>query len=131
MKWRACVWIRRSRNCLPIIRAANCKPGSKRGGSRSTATLKAKDKLDGGEEITLDAEAEVVMSLKPEDIPLDIVYEDESLLIVNKPAGLVVHPAVGNWHGTLLNALLNHDPISKPCPEPASCIGSTRKPAAL
>lgn len=72
-------------------------------------TLKAKDKLDGGEEITLDAEPEVVVTSEAEDIPLDIVYEDESLLIVNKPAGLVVHPAAGNWHGTLLNALLNHD----------------------
>jgi 23S rRNA pseudouridine1911/1915/1917 synthase len=72
-------------------------------------TLKAKDKLEGGEEITLEAEPEVVIVSEAEDIPLDIVYEDESLLVVNKPAGLVVHPAAGNWHGTLLNALLNHD----------------------
>ncbi|MGR8980968.1 MAG: 23S rRNA pseudouridine(1911/1915/1917) synthase RluD [Gammaproteobacteria bacterium] len=72
-------------------------------------TLKAKDKLEGGEEITLDAEPEAVVLAEPEDIALDIVYEDESLLIVNKPAGLVVHPAAGNWHGTLLNALLHHD----------------------
>ena len=71
--------------------------------------LSPKAKLDGGEEITLDAEAETVIESAPEPIPLDIVFEDESLLIVNKPAGLVVHPAVGNWHGTLLNALLNHD----------------------
>jgi 23S rRNA pseudouridine1911/1915/1917 synthase len=72
--------------------------------------LKPKDKLDGGELITLDAEAEVVITAEPEAIPLEIIFEDESLLIVNKPAGLVVHPAVGNWNGTLLNALLNHDP---------------------
>lgn len=71
--------------------------------------LKAKDKLDGGEIITLDAEPEIVVISEAEEIPLDIKYEDESLLIVNKPAGLVVHPAVGNWSGTLLNALLNHD----------------------
>jgi 23S rRNA pseudouridine1911/1915/1917 synthase len=71
--------------------------------------LKVKDKVDGGEIITLDAEAEVVIHADPEPIPLDIVFEDESLLIVNKPAGLVVHPAVGNWNGTLLNALLHHD----------------------
>ena len=71
--------------------------------------LSPKAKLDGGEEITLDAEAETVIESAPENIPLDIVFEDDSLLIVNKPAGLVVHPAVGNWHGTLLNALLNHD----------------------
>lgn len=71
---------------------------------------KGRDKLDGGEEIELDAEAEQVVEYDPEDIPLDIFYEDESLLIVNKPAGLVVHPAVGNWTGTLVNALLNHAP---------------------
>ncbi len=73
-------------------------------------TLKPRDKLEGGEVITLDAEAEVVVTSEAEAIPLDIVFEDESILIVNKPAGLVVHPAVGNWNGTLLNALLNHDP---------------------
>ncbi len=72
-------------------------------------SLKAKDKLEGGEEITLDAEPEVVITCEAEEIPLDIVFEDDSLLIVNKPAGLVVHPAVGNWNGTLVNALLNHD----------------------
>jgi len=71
--------------------------------------LKIKDKVDGGEVITLDAEPEVVIHAEPEPIPLDIVFEDDSLLIVNKPAGLVVHPAVGNWNGTLLNALLHHD----------------------
>lgn len=71
--------------------------------------LSPKAKLDGGEEITLDAEAEIVIESTPEPIPLNIVFEDDSLLIVNKPAGLVVHPAIGNWHGTLLNALLNHD----------------------
>ncbi|MSP27917.1 MAG: 23S rRNA pseudouridine(1911/1915/1917) synthase RluD [Methylococcales bacterium] len=71
--------------------------------------LKVRDKVDGGEIITLDAEAEVVIHAEPEKIPLDIVFEDESLLIVFKPAGLVVHPAVGNWNGTLMNALLNHD----------------------
>ena len=45
-----------------------------------------------------------------EDIALDIVYEDDSLLVVNKPAGLVVHPGSGNWEGTMLNALLHHAP---------------------
>lgn len=46
--------------------------------------------------------------LTPEDIPLDIVYEDDSLLVVNKPAGMVVHPGHGNYSGTLINALLHH-----------------------
>ncbi|MDT4289779.1 23S rRNA pseudouridine(1911/1915/1917) synthase RluD [Methylomonas sp. MO1] len=72
--------------------------------------MKGREKLDGGEEIELDAEAERVIEYAPQEIPLDIIYEDDSLLIVNKPAGLVVHPAVGNWDGTLVNALLNHVP---------------------
>ncbi|MGR9115759.1 MAG: 23S rRNA pseudouridine(1911/1915/1917) synthase RluD [Gammaproteobacteria bacterium] len=73
--------------------------------------LKPKDKLEGGEAIELDAEAEVVLeACEAEAIPLDIIYEDDALLIVNKPAGLVVHPAAGNWSGTLQNALLNHHP---------------------
>lgn len=48
------------------------------------------------------------LSLTPEAIPLEIIFEDESLLVVNKPAGMVVHPAVGNWSGTFVNALLYH-----------------------
>lgn len=47
-------------------------------------------------------------TLKAEAIPLDIVYEDQYLLVVNKPQGMTVHPAAGNWNGTLVNALLNH-----------------------
>jgi 23S rRNA pseudouridine1911/1915/1917 synthase len=49
-------------------------------------------------------------AFKPEVMALDIVYQDEYLLVINKPAGLVVHPAPGNWSGTLLNGLLAHDP---------------------
>ena len=48
------------------------------------------------------------LSVDPENIPLDIVYEDEHLLVVNKPKGMVVHPAAGNFNGTLVNALLYH-----------------------
>lgn len=49
-----------------------------------------------------------MLSLEPEEIPLDIIYEDSELLVVNKPRGMVVHPAPGNYSGTLVNALLNH-----------------------
>ena len=79
-------------------------------------SLKPKDKLEGGEFITLDAEAEIVIDAKPENIPLDIIYEDDHILILNKPAGLVVHPAIGNWSGTLLNALLHHAPLLETLP---------------
>lgn len=53
---------------------------------------------------------------RAESIPLDIVFEDESLLVINKPAGLVVHPGSGNWQGTMLNALLGHAPALSAVP---------------
>lgn len=68
-----------------------------------------REKLHGGEHVTVLAEHEVQVTWEAEAIPLDIVYEDESVIIVNKPAGLVVHPGVGNYSGTLVNALLHHD----------------------
>lgn len=72
--------------------------------------LRSKDKLLGGELIKLDVTLEAESTFTPEPIPLDIVYQDEALIVINKPAGLVVHPAAGNWQGTLLNALLHYDP---------------------
>lgn len=66
--------------------------------------------LKGGEQVRLEAELEIEVSSAPEAIALDIVHEDEHLLVLNKPAGLVVHPGAGNPAGTLLNALLHHDP---------------------
>ncbi len=71
----------------------------------------SKQKVWGGEK--LDVLPQLRASDQPylaEDIPLDIVYEDETLLVINKPVGLVVHPGSGNWQGTLLNALLHHAP---------------------
>jgi 23S rRNA pseudouridine1911/1915/1917 synthase len=66
--------------------------------------------LRGGEQVLLQVELETEVSSTPEAIALDIVHEDEHLLVLNKPAGLVVHPGAGNSAGTLLNALLHHDP---------------------
>jgi 23S rRNA pseudouridine1911/1915/1917 synthase len=66
--------------------------------------------LHGGELVVLTAELENEVEAAPEDIALDIRYEDDDLLVLNKPAGLVVHPGAGNSAGTLLNALLHHDP---------------------
>jgi len=62
---------------------------------------------------------------EPEDIPLDIVYEDEDILVVNKAAGMVVHPGAGNWDGTLVNALLYH------CAEELSGIGGVARPGIV
>ncbi len=66
--------------------------------------------LRGGEQVRLQVELETEVTSAPEDITLDIVHEDEHLLVLNKPSGLVVHPGAGNPAGTLLNALLHHDP---------------------
>jgi 23S rRNA pseudouridine1911/1915/1917 synthase len=73
-------------------------------------TLKPKEKLWGGETVEITAELEDVNQWEPENIPLDIVYEDDDILVINKPVGLVVHPAAGHYDGTLLNALLYHYP---------------------
>ncbi|MCK7598791.1 23S rRNA pseudouridine(1911/1915/1917) synthase RluD [Microbulbifer sp. CAU 1566] len=73
-------------------------------------TGKPKDKLFGGESLQLRAELEPQGEWLPQDMDLNIVFEDDSLLVINKPAGLVVHPAAGNPDGTLLNGLLAHCP---------------------
>lgn len=74
------------------------------------AVVQPKLKLKGGETLAIDAELEAVLEMQPEPIPLNIVHEDADLIVIDKPAGLVVHPGAGNPGGTLLNALLNHDP---------------------
>ncbi|KGK41482.1 ribosomal large subunit pseudouridine synthase D [Nitrincola sp. A-D6] len=71
---------------------------------------RTRDKLSGGEQITVSVEIASIDRHAAQDIPLDIVYEDDDILILNKPAGLVVHPAAGHADGTLLNALLHHCP---------------------
>lgn len=72
--------------------------------------LRPKDKVWGGEEVELTVVIEPQREYVAQDIPLDIVYEDEHLLVLNKPSGLVVHPGSGNPDGTMLNALLHHAP---------------------
>lgn len=72
--------------------------------------LKPKDTVYSGATLTLQAEQEAQGDWLAQDIELDIVYEDDALLVINKPAGLVVHPAAGHHEGTLLNALLYHAP---------------------
>jgi 23S rRNA pseudouridine1911/1915/1917 synthase len=57
-----------------------------------------------------------VTSFRAQDIPIDVVFEDDTLMVINKPAGLVVHPGSGNWDGTLLNALLQHAPTLENIP---------------
>jgi 23S rRNA pseudouridine1911/1915/1917 synthase len=71
---------------------------------------RGKDKVRGGEAVELRAELEAAGSDQAQELPLQVVYEDASLLVIDKPAGLVVHPAAGHRDGTLVNALLHHAP---------------------
>jgi len=72
--------------------------------------LRPRDKVRGGERVVLHPILECQVELHPQAIPLRIVHQDESLLVIDKPAGLVVHPAAGNPDGTLVNGLLHLDP---------------------
>ncbi|MDM1758502.1 MULTISPECIES: 23S rRNA pseudouridine(1911/1915/1917) synthase RluD [Acinetobacter] len=74
--------------------------------------VKPKYKCEGNELLTLEVELEAQTSAQPENIPLDIVFEDEDIIVINKPVGMIVHPGAGNPNGTLVNALLYHYPKS-------------------
>lgn len=74
--------------------------------------VKPKYKLAVGDVVTIEPEKPKKIDLVPENIPLDIVYEDDDVIVVNKPQGMVVHPAPGHPDHTLVNALLYHSPLS-------------------
>lgn len=78
--------------------------------TRGMRVLKASYRVADGDTITVEAPEPQDYEVVPEAIPLDVVYEDADLLVINKVAGMVVHPAVGNWHGTLVNAILHRCP---------------------
>jgi 23S rRNA pseudouridine1911/1915/1917 synthase len=82
-------------------------------------------RVDAGATITLHVPPPVSAQPEPEDIPLTVTYEDADLLIIDKPAGLVVHPAPGNWTGTLVNALIAH------LGDSLSGIGGVRRPGIV
>ena len=71
-------------------------------------SVKKNAKAAAGDVIAVEVPEPKEVSIEPENIPLDIVYEDEDIIVVNKPKGMVVHPAPGNWSGTLVNALMYH-----------------------
>lgn len=82
-------------------------------------------RLAGGETVTVDIPEVRDTALVPQDIPLEVVYEDEDVIVVNKPKGLVVHPAPGHPDGTLVNALLHH------CGDSLSGIGGEKRPGIV
>ena len=105
------LWPKHSRNRLQNwIREGRVSVGGK-------VVSEPKQKLWGGELLeVVEAPDENLLSSAPEAIALHIVHEDETLIVLDKPAGLVVHPGSGNWSGTLLNALLYHEPALEKVP---------------
>ncbi|AJY47640.1 RluA family pseudouridine synthase [Martelella endophytica] len=85
----------------------------------------ASRKVKGGETISLVIPEAEEAEPEGEDIPLDILYEDDDIIVINKPAGLVVHPGAGNWTGTLVNALIYH------CGDTLSGIGGVKRPGIV
>ena len=75
---------------------------------KGSKVLKANYKLRAGDEIVVTLPEPQPLDAQPENIPLDIIYEDEDVIVINKARGMVVHPAAGNYSGTLVNALLYH-----------------------
>jgi len=84
-----------------------------------------KRKLADGDEIAIMLPEAEPAEPQGEDIPLDILFEDDELIVINKPAGLVVHPGAGNWTGTLVNALIHH------CGDTLSGIGGVKRPGIV
>ena len=82
-------------------------------------------KLRTGDEVEINMPEPKILDATPQDIPLDIVYEDDDLIIVNKPQGMVVHPAAGNLEGTLVNAILHH------CGDNLSAINGVIRPGIV
>src|SRR5438132_9834323 len=90
--------------------------------------VKPSHKIRPGDTIAFDIPKAEPLELKGESIPLEILYEDDLLLLLNKPAGLVVHPAPGHWVGTLVNALLHHFQTSGGT---VSTIGGKERPGLV
>lgn len=88
-------------------------------------TAKASLKVKKDDVIEIEEVEVKVTELKPQDIPLDIIYEDNDIIVVNKPKGLVVHPANGNPDGTLVNAIMNI------CKDSLSGIGGELRPGIV
>ncbi len=91
----------------------------------SGKVVRAGYKLRAGDEVKVEIPPPKALEAAAQDIPLSIVYEDKSVLVINKPAGMVVHPAAGNYEDTLVNALLHH------CGDSLSAIGGVMRPGIV
>ena len=93
--------------------------------TRNGLPVKKNEKLTEGDTLEVELPEVQEVDILPENIPLDIVYEDEDVLVVNKPKGLVVHPAAGHWSGTLVNGLMYH------CKDSLSGINGELRPGIV
>lgn len=91
----------------------------------SGQAIKANFKISPGQTVTITVPEPEIPDIKPENIPLDILYEDEDILVINKPKGMVVHPAPGHYSGTLVNAVMYH------CREHLSGINGIMRPGIV
>ena len=90
--------------------------------------VRPSQKIKPGDKITMDVPKAEPLALQGEAIPLEVLYEDDQLMVLNKPPGIVVHPAPGNWTGTLVNALLHYFQISGGT---VSSIGGKERPGLV
>ena len=110
---------------LGITRSNASKLIEEGNATRGDTPLKKNTKLECGQEITVMVPDAVPLDVVAENIPIEIIYEDSDLLVVNKPKGMVVHPAPGNYSGTLVNALMYH------CGDSLSGINGVARPGIL
>lgn len=92
---------------------------------KNGGSLEPKKKLHPGEVLLVDLSPEPIPSLRPVDLPIGILYEDESIVVVDKPSGMVVHPGDGTGEDTLVHALLHH------CDESLSTVGAPKRPGIV
>ena len=111
--------------CPDLTRSAAARVIEEGGVLLDGAPGNKKDKLRPGTRVELRLPEPKPMEVLPENIPLDVVYEDDDLLVVNKPKGMVVHPAPGNYTGTLVNALLYY------CGDSLSGVGGVIRPGIV
>ena len=110
--------------CVVMERA--CEGGAGKGRREGKVSVMDKNtKLKAGDTVIVTHPEPEDYDVLPEDIPLDVVYEDGDIIVVNKPAGMVVHPAPGNYTGTLVNALLHY------CGDSLSGVGGVRRPGIV
>lgn len=108
-----------------LTRSAAAKLMESGGVAVNGASAAKNYRLTGGETVEVTRPEAEEIAVEPQDIPLDVVYEDQDVIVVNKPVGLVVHPAPGHPDGTLVNALLHH------CGDSLSGIGGERRPGIV